>query len=149
MSGFINGQFSRVATKAIRDLLTEVIHERRTLVAYESPNRLVETLEAIHDVMGDRLVSVGRELTKMFEETRRGTVTDVLAHFRETEPRGEITLVIAGYIDTSPTWDEARAIAALHDHIADGLSKRDAVHAVTELSGWERRVVYDLSLSLS
>lgn len=71
--------------------------EERTMIFYESPYRVVKCLEQFAEVFGpDRLISVSRELTKKFEQTLRGTVADVLAHFRATEPKGEFVLVVAG-----------------------------------------------------
>ncbi len=71
--------------------------EERTMIFYESPYRVVKCLEQFAEVFGpDRPISVSRELTKKFEQTLRGTVADVLAHFRATEPKGEFVLVVAG-----------------------------------------------------
>ncbi|HVO41406.1 MAG TPA: 16S rRNA (cytidine(1402)-2'-O)-methyltransferase, partial [Aggregatilineales bacterium] len=83
--GYVYLGFLPRKSKALHDLLAEVAAERRTLVVYESPNRLTETLEAIRDVLGDRPVAVARELTKLYEEIRRGRVSEVLAHFTATE----------------------------------------------------------------
>lgn len=67
------------------------------MIFYESPYRVVKCLEQMAEAFGGgRRVSVSRELTKKFEETVRGTIDEVLAHFRETEPRGEFVLVVAG-----------------------------------------------------
>ncbi len=135
--------------KALRDALAELVDERRTLVAYESPNRLVDTLEAIVEVLGDRPVAVARELTKIYEEVRRGPASAVREHYREHEPRGEITLVVGPPEPTAkPTWDEADVRAALKARLDAGESRRDAAKAVAEESGWDRRKVYDLSHSL-
>jgi 16S rRNA (cytidine1402-2'-O)-methyltransferase len=72
-------------------------NEERTIVLYESPFRLVKTLEQLAEVLGpDRRASVSRELTKMHEETVGGTLQSLVNHFREHEPRGEIVIVIAG-----------------------------------------------------
>jgi 16S rRNA (cytidine1402-2'-O)-methyltransferase len=131
---------------ALRETLSEVAHERRTLVAYESPNRLVETLSAILETLGDRPVAVARELTKIYEEIRRGPASVVLAHYREHEPRGEITLVVGGapeQIDDHP-WDEERVRAALQARLDAGESRRQAAKAVAALSGWDSRAIYDL-----
>ena len=71
--------------------------EERTMIFYESPYRVVKCLEQFAETFGaDRPVSVSREPTKHFEQTVRGTVAEVLEHFRQTEPRGEFVLVVAG-----------------------------------------------------
>ncbi len=71
--------------------------EERTTVMYESPHRLLKTLEALVTFCGpERLVSVSREITKKFEETVRGTAAEVLEHFKTHEPRGEFVVVVAG-----------------------------------------------------
>lgn len=67
------------------------------MIFYESPYRVVKCLEQFAEFFGeDRPISVSRELTKKFEETVRGTIAEVLAHFREHEPKGEFVLVVAG-----------------------------------------------------
>ena len=77
--------------------LQELAEESRTVVLYESPYRVVKCLEQIAETMGaERRVAVVREITKKFEQTVRGTVEEVLAHFREHEPKGEFVIVIAG-----------------------------------------------------
>ena len=71
--------------------------EERTMIFYESPYRVVRCLEQLAEVFGaERRVSVSRELTKKFEQTVRGTIGEVLEHFRTTEPKGEFVLVVAG-----------------------------------------------------
>ena len=71
--------------------------EERTMIFYESPYRVVRCLEQFAEVFGeDRRVSVSREITKKFEQTVRGTVAEVLGHFRTTEPKGEFVIVVAG-----------------------------------------------------
>ncbi|MDE6779338.1 MAG: 16S rRNA (cytidine(1402)-2'-O)-methyltransferase [Alistipes sp.] len=77
--------------------LQELADEERTIILYESPFRVVKCLEQLAEAMGgDRRVSVSRELTKKFEQTVRGTIEEVIAHFRATEPRGEFVIVVAG-----------------------------------------------------
>lgn len=78
--------------------LQELALEPRTLVLYESPYRVVKCLEQIAEVFGvERRVAVVREITKKFEETVRGTVSEALDHFRAHEPKGEFVIVVAGY----------------------------------------------------
>jgi 16S rRNA (cytidine1402-2'-O)-methyltransferase len=71
--------------------------EERTMVFYESPHRIVKTLIQFCDFFGEeRLVSVSRELTKMYEETKRGSMNDVLHYFQEKKPKGEFVIVVEG-----------------------------------------------------
>ena len=77
--------------------LQSLAAEERTMIFYESPDRVVKCLEQFAEVFGpERRVSVSRELTKKFEQTVRGTVAEVLEHFRTTDPKGEFVIVLAG-----------------------------------------------------
>ena len=89
--------------KGRQTLLQELSAETRTMVFYESPYRLVKTLEQLATFFGpDRLCSVAREISKVHEEHRRGTLSEVAAWFREHEPKGEIVLVVAGAHPAKP-----------------------------------------------
>ena len=78
--------------------LTELAQEKRTLIFYESPFRLIKTLEQFARFFGQqRLVSVSRELSKLYEENYRGTIADVIAHFKSKTVKGEIVIVVEGY----------------------------------------------------
>lgn len=90
-------------TKKLQKLATE----ERTLIFYESPYRLVKTLAQLAETFGpNRRASVSRELTKKFEETRRGTLEELTEYFTENEPKGEIVLVVAGYTTEGTPADE-------------------------------------------
>ena len=79
--------------------LEQLCDETRTMIFYESPFRLVKTLQQFADMYGgDRLVSVCREISKVHEESVRGTLDEVIAHFKEKEPKGEIVIVLAGRV---------------------------------------------------
>ncbi|MBQ9185330.1 MAG: 16S rRNA (cytidine(1402)-2'-O)-methyltransferase [Bacteroidales bacterium] len=83
--------------KGRQTMLQTLAEETRTMVFYESPYRLVKTLEQFVQYFGeDRPCSVAREISKKFEEHRRGSLAQVLAHFKETEPKGEIVIIVAG-----------------------------------------------------
>src|SRR5690606_25883169 len=133
---------------ALRAALQALAPLRATLIAYEGPNRLVATLEAARDVLGDRPAVVARELSKLHEDFQRGTISKLIDHFRENEPRGEITLLFGGAVenDSSEPWDEQRVRRALADRLAQGEPRSSAARAVAEASGWNRREVYNLSL---
>lgn len=83
--------------KGRQTMLKKLSEEDRTLVLYESPHRLVKTLEQLAEFFGpERMVSVSRELTKLHEETKTGVVTEVLEHFKKKDVKGEIVIVIDG-----------------------------------------------------
>jgi 16S rRNA (cytidine1402-2'-O)-methyltransferase len=82
-------------SRARHDLLAPLVDHPFTLVAYESPHRLLATLADLEHLFGDRPMAAACELTKLYEEVRRGTAAELLAHYRTHGPRGEFTLVIA------------------------------------------------------
>src|SRR5258705_10647732 len=83
--------------KGRQTLLKKLAEEERTMIFYESPVRLVKTLREFIQYFGaDRLCSVSRELTKMFEENKRGTLQEVCDYFKEKNPRGEIVIIVSG-----------------------------------------------------
>jgi 16S rRNA (cytidine1402-2'-O)-methyltransferase len=133
--------------KALREFWADLAHEPYTLVAYESPNRLTDTLAAAMEVLGDRPACVARELTKKFEEFQRGTLSDVLAYFQANPPRGEIVLLIDGANpEPAAEWDKARVQAALQARLDEGEPLKSAAKAVAAEAGWEKRAVYALGL---
>lgn len=83
--------------KGRQTAMKQLAEEERTIILYESPHRLVKTLQELATYLGaDREAAVCRELTKMFEETRKGTLQELAAHYEATAPKGEIVMVIAG-----------------------------------------------------
>jgi 16S rRNA (cytidine1402-2'-O)-methyltransferase len=83
--------------KGRKKRIEALAHEERTMIFYESPFRVVKCLEQLAEVLGgEREVAVSREITKMFEETVRGTLTEVADHFRQHAPKGEFVIVVAG-----------------------------------------------------
>lgn len=142
-------------TKAARrEKLASLLHETRTLVFYEAPNRTVDTLKDLGQSFGmARAAAVGRELTKKHEEFVRGTIGEVAAHFAAHEARGEVTIVVAGAGDEqvapAPTIEiEEDVPTALASAIARGLSERDAVRLVSEEKHLSRRDVYAVMLEM-
>ena len=132
-------------SKERRDLFASVAAEHRTIVAFESPHRLLAALEDIRAALGNRRLAVCRELTKLHEEIFRGTISEAHAHF-ET-PRGEFTLVIEGAPDTTPDVSDDTLLNELAKLRADGLSSRDAISQVAKATGVPRKRVYALSLA--
>lgn len=129
-----------------RRLLNRVAREEVTIILFETPHRLLDSLADIEAVLGDRPLALCREMTKVHEEIWRGTVSEARSAFAERGPRGEFTLVIAGVVEEQQRWEEEEVRAALEDLLAKGVRRPDAARRVADLSGWERGVVYKLGL---
>lgn len=127
-----------------REALDEIASLRHTAVIYEAPNRVWDTLGELEQRgAADRQVAVAREMTKQFEEVRRGTLGELRAYYEDKAPRGEIVLVIAAAPDIAPTDDVVLArVRALR---AGGMSARDAASAVAHELGVPRRLAYKLA----
>ncbi|WP_371396723.1 16S rRNA (cytidine(1402)-2'-O)-methyltransferase [Fretibacter rubidus] len=117
-----------------------------TLIFFESGGRIKDCLSDALSVLGDRQGAVARELTKRYEETRRGSLSALIDSVTDDPPRGEIVLLI-GPSDAGDIWDEAAVTAGLSDAIPQMGVKRASAH-IAELSGWAKRDVYQLALSL-
>ncbi|MHB1137895.1 MAG: 16S rRNA (cytidine(1402)-2'-O)-methyltransferase [Microthrixaceae bacterium] len=126
--------------------LRELVGERRTVVLYEAPHRLERTLVDLAEQLGgDRRVALCRELTKLHEETWRGTLDTAIAHCARVEPRGEYVVVLDGAAPPEPVTDEVLA-AAVAQELADGASRRDAAAAVAARFGVSPNRVKRLTL---
>lgn len=133
---------------AMRDQLNSIRDRPETVIAYESPYRLADTLALIVEVMGEnRRVCVARELSKKFEQFYRGTAAELLGMFRAENPRGEITLVIAGADSNAGKWSQAQVESALRERLASGVSLSRAASAVSKSAGWSKSAVYQLGIA--
>ncbi|MCS7259989.1 MAG: 16S rRNA (cytidine(1402)-2'-O)-methyltransferase [Anaerolineae bacterium] len=132
-----------------RALLDEVSGIRATLVCFEAPHRLYETLADMQAILGgSRPCAICRELTKRHEEVWRGTLAEAYAVWKERQPRGEFTLVVGG-ASPSVAWDETRVREALASLLSQGIDRSTAARQVARVSGWSRRAVYTLALQTS
>ena len=128
-----------------RRLLSTVADSEWTVVLFEAPNRVTQLLADLSEVCGpDRHASVSRELTKVFEETRSGTLQELSDHYADAPVRGEVTVVVAGTgrpkAEERPVDPAERARALL----ADGLSRKDVADRVAEETGISRNRAYRL-----
>jgi 16S rRNA (cytidine1402-2'-O)-methyltransferase len=132
-----------------RDRLESVSGDDRTLVFYESPHRLRQTLADFATTFGtDRQVVIGRELTKLHEEFWRGTVGESIEHYTHTEPQGEYVLVLAGAPVSHPTLSDAAIDRALIELMLNGTSRSQVSRIVAEEISQSRRYVYQLALAI-
>lgn len=128
--------------KALEALKTE----KRTIIFYESPHRLTDSLEDMLTVLGDRRASLSRELTKKFEETIRGTLEELLSEASARKLKGEMVIVVQGAeIAEQEEFDIAGMLLQL---LKDGYSKKDAIKLVCEKTGAPKNQVYSESLML-
>ncbi len=134
-------------TKARKARLAKLAPATETIIAYESPYRLTETLSAVIDVMGgERLVCVAREMSKKFEEFYRGTAQDSYDYFAAEGPRGEVTLLIAGAELSDEVWSQPQVKRALDERLDAGEPLSRAAKTVARLAGWKKNKVYRLGL---
>jgi 16S rRNA (cytidine1402-2'-O)-methyltransferase len=131
-----------------RRLITEVANEPYTLIILESPRRLLSALDDLLSILGDREISVARELTKVYEEILRGRISAVRESFSTREPIGEFTLVIAGKKPEQKRWSEAQLSQELQESLANGGSPSQIAAQLATKSGWPRRKVYQLATEI-
>lgn len=144
---FIFLGFPPKKARARREWLADLVDERRTLVMYESPNRLVDLLGAVAETLGERPVCVARELSKIYEELRRGTASEALAYYEANPPRGEIVLVVGGAPEiAAEVWDETQVRRALRERLDAGEPLSGVARAIASEAGWDRRAVYALGV---
>ncbi len=138
--------------QARRKFLRELQNERDTIVAFETPRRLRDALQDMETIFGAaRQICVARELTKKFEEFRRGTIEQAREYFEMNEPRGEFTLVIDGQAAdgrrqaADRAWDDARVKKEMRALLKKGVPRTEAVKRIAKASGRARRAVYALT----
>jgi 16S rRNA (cytidine1402-2'-O)-methyltransferase len=130
-----------------RAMLDEVAPLSATLVLYESPRRLAETLVDLQEAWGERRACVARELTKLHEEFVRGGLGELAARYAAEEPRGEVVLVVEGRTG-SARWSEEELLRALEAGLARGEKLKGLSTELARRAGWPGQEVYRLGLGL-
>jgi len=131
--------------KERRTFFQNLAEETRTMIFYESPHRLEDTLETMAEIFGERQMAATRELTKKFEEVLRGTPAELLAHFQENEIRGEFVLILEGKEPSvEAAKDIAWAVERVNQLIQEGISQKDAIKQAAKEAGLPKREVYNL-----
>lgn len=133
-----------------RSQLLTIQAETRTLILYESPHRLLRTLQDLENTLEkEREIAIARELTKLHETFWRGTLADGILYFQAHSPRGEFTLILAGKPpELNRTYSDAELTERLKKLIADGMSHSQASRELAEILGISRRQVYQLALDI-
>jgi 16S rRNA (cytidine1402-2'-O)-methyltransferase len=125
--------------------LQEVESQAFTLIFLESPYRVVESLEDIALILGNRKICVAREMTKMFEEYWRGDVSAAVEYFKSQPARGEFTLVVEGKSQQEiRVWTEEELRAAIERELINEKSAKEISVELAEVSGWNKREIYSI-----
>ena len=130
-----------------RKAVEQIANLRYTLIFLETPHRLLDSLADLLSVLGDRRISISRELTKLYEETWRGTIRGAIEYFTVKEPRGEFTLVVEGQqtVDGG-RWTEEQLLSAIQAELQSGKSASQLAGELADQSGWKKKEVYNLIL---
>lgn len=135
--------FLPVEKKERAERLSDVKNLPHTLVFYEAPHKLKTTLGDLAEALGaDRNAALCRELTKIHEETLRGTLGELLSHYEENEPRGEYVIVIEGKPPEKTTFSVEEAAAVAENLIAEGAKTSDACKEAAKITGISKREIY-------
>ena len=133
--------------------LERLKNETRTMIVYEAPHHLIRTLEELYETLGDRKLTVCRELTKRYEEKTLTTFSEILKYYKDNEPRGEYVLVIAGKTfeelkqEEQKNWENLSLEEHMEVYEKQGISRKEAMKLVAKDRGISKRDVYQALLS--
>lgn len=146
---FVFEGFLPAKGKERKDRLEFLPSEARTIIFYEAPHRLRQTLQDFAEVLGkDRQIVLARELTKLHEEFWRGSVEQAIAVYTQREPQGEYTLVVAGLPPALPQLSEAELIVELKQLMRQGISRSQASRQLAKVTSHSRRQLYQIALAI-
>lgn len=139
--------------KERRQILEELKNETRTIILYEAPHRLIKTLSELQEQLGDRRISVCRELTKKYETVFLTTLSEALVYYREQEPKGECVIVMEGRSfeefqeEKRRSWLELSIEEHMEYYQSEGMDKKSAMKAVAKDRGMQKREIYQALLN--
>ena len=129
-------------------ILEELKRETRTIILYEAPHRLVRTLHELLEALGNRKITLLRELTKKHETVMQSTIEDLIGYYDDKEPKGECVIVIEGKSykeieeESKKQWEEMTLEEHMDFYLSQGVSKKDAMKAVAKDLGVSKREIY-------
>ncbi len=146
---FVFEGFLPTKNKLRQQRLQDLRSQSHTIILYESPHRLRQTLQDLAETLGsDRQIVFGRELTKLHEEFWRGSLEEAIKHYENREPKGEYTLVVAGKIQETPQLSEGAIKAEIEALLRQGLTRSQASRQLAQNISLPRREIYQLALTL-
>ncbi|MGF7058420.1 16S rRNA (cytidine(1402)-2'-O)-methyltransferase [Brassicibacter mesophilus] len=153
-SRFVFEGFMASNKKERKERLEKLKIEERTIIFYESPHRLINLLEDMLQVLGEREISVARELTKKYEEVFRGDISDALYKFKKNSPKGEFVVVVKGitldfYEDTdNESWNDMTIKEHIILYMERGFDKKEAIKRVSKERNIPKKEVYKESIDI-
>ncbi len=150
LSGLPTGRFTfegflSVSRKSRREHLEELKDEKRTMLFYEAPHKLSATLRDLYETLGDRRIAIVREITKIYEETIRTTLSQAAQRYADEAPKGEIVLVIEGAPEEKPAAYTPETAAQLAETLRkSGLTASEAAKEAAKRSGIKKGEIYRL-----
>ena len=134
--------------KERKEVLEELVNETRTIILYEAPHKLVRTLRDLRETLGNRRMTLCRELTKKHETAFHSTIDDLLAYYEKEKPLGECVLVIEGKSrqelkeEAAASWEEISIEEHMEIYEKKGMSRKDAMKQVAKDRGVSKRNIY-------
>ena len=141
-------------TKERKILKEEIKDKKETLIFYESPHRLIESLAYLEEALGNRNIAVCRELTKLHEDIYRGTIKEAYNWFLENRPRGEFVLVIAGKSESEIRAEKEQELSGItvEQHLINlinsGIDKKEAIKLVAKERELPKKEVYKIAIDI-
>jgi 16S rRNA (cytidine1402-2'-O)-methyltransferase len=146
---FLFEGFLPVNKKTRKEIILSLKSETRTIIFYEAPHKLSSTLKDLLEHLGNRKISIARELTKKFEEITRFTLQESIAKYENVDPKGEFVLVVEGanfeenIQDEKKKWDKISLLEHVEIYIKQGMSKKEATKKAADDRGLSKRDVYN------
>lgn len=151
---FIFRGFLPRENKDRKPVIEELKGRRETLIFYEAPHRILDTLSFLKDNLGNRKIALCRELTKLYEQILRMTIEEALEHYKSVEPRGEYVLIVAGKSEeeiikeAQETWENLSIEDHIKKYMDEGIDKKEAIKRVAKDRGLSKSEVYKYSIDL-
>ena len=151
---FIFRGFLPRENKDRKPVIEELRGRRETLIFYEAPHRILDTLSFLKDNLGNRKIALCRELTKLHEQILRMTIEEALEHYKSVEPRGEYVLIVAGKSEeeiikeAQETWENLSIEEHIKKYMEEGIDKKEAIKRVAKDRGLSKSEVYKYSIDL-
>lgn len=151
---FIFRGFLPRENKDRKPIIDDLVNRTETLIFYEAPHRILNTLEFLYENLGDRKIAICRELTKMYEDIIRMTLGEAIKYYKENSPRGEYVLVLEGKSleelqeEERSKWNNLSVEEHIKTYIEEGFNKKDAIKKVAKDREMPKSEVYKYSINI-